>query len=55
MPIVMVILSIVSVIAGALIAGSAPYWPGRQTFLENLGGSVFVIGIALLGASFPTV
>lgn len=55
MPVVMVILSMVSLLAGALIAGTAPYWPNRQTFLENFGGGIFVVGIALLGASFPAV
>jgi hypothetical protein len=42
-------------IASSLIAATAPNWPGRQTFWENIGGSVFVVGIALLGASFPVV
>lgn len=55
MPVVMVVLSIASLLAGASIAGTAPYWPGRQTFLENLGGGLFVAGVALLGASFPSV
>jgi hypothetical protein len=55
MAVAIVIIAIASVASGGLIAATATYWRSRQTQLEEFGGTLFVLGLVLLGAAFPAI
>ena len=52
---VLLVLSIIATVVGTACAASAQRFPAHQGKLEQLGGGLFVGGIALLGFSFPYI
>lgn len=49
------ILGIIVIALGAIAALAAARFPVRQAQLERWGGDLLVVGIALVGFSFPMI
>lgn len=43
----------VSVLGGGLVAALSDYWPERQVIVEQCGGGLFLVGVALIAGCFP--
>lgn len=48
-----VILSLLCIASGVMLAGTAPNRPVQQAVLEGAGGSLIVLGLAIIGAALP--
>lgn len=49
----MVILSVLCLVSGAVLAGSAPRRSVQRAALESTGGSLIVLGLVIIGAGLP--
>ena len=49
----MFVLSLMCLVSGATLAGTAPHRPMRQAAFESAGGCLIVGGLCLLGAGLP--
>jgi hypothetical protein len=49
----MFVLSLMCLVSGATLAGTAPDQPVRQAVFEGLGGSLIVAGLCLIGMGLP--
>jgi hypothetical protein len=45
--------SLISIVCGAALATAAPRFPAHAAKLERWGGSLLVLGLAILGTALP--